>query len=76
MTTRLNPPHADRRIQRLLLQFEIDELAAYLDGAIGDPAVSCEDVAAAATRHATLVVQLKKMMQERAVMWMGAQGYA
>ncbi len=76
MRTRLNPPHADRRVRRLLLQFEIDELAAYLDRAIGDPAVSCEDVAAAATRHATLVVELKKTMQDRAVTLVGGQGYA
>ena len=74
MRTLLNPPHADRRVRRLLLQF--DELAAYLDAAIGDPAVSCEDVAAAATRYATLVVQLKKTMQDCAVTLVGGQGYA
>ncbi len=75
MRTRLNPLPADRRVRRLLLQFEIDELAAYLDVAIGDPAVSCEDVAAAATRHANLFVQLKTM-QYRAVTLVGGQGYA
>ena len=75
MRTLRNPHHADRQVMLLLLQFEIDELAAYLDAAVRDPAVSCDDVAVAAMRHARLIVQLKAM-QDRVPTLVGARGYA
>ncbi len=75
MRTLRNPHHSDRQLMLLLLQFEIDQLAAYLDAAVRDPAVSCDDVAIAAMRHARLIVQLKAM-QDRVPTLMGARGYA
>ncbi len=75
MRTLRNPHHADRQVMLLLLQFEIDKLAAYLDAAVRDPAVSCDDVAVAAMRHAKLIVQLKAM-QDRVPTLVGARGYA
>ncbi len=70
-----NPHHADHPLMLLLLQFEIDKLAAYLDAAVRDPAVSCDDVAVAAMRYARLIVQLKAM-QDRMSMLVGSRGYA
>lgn len=53
--------HSAPGLSRILLQLEIDALAAFLDGAVRDPEISEEEVMAAALRYASLLIQFKAL---------------